>query len=262
MKKFYESIREDSYIYVNRECASHLYPAHFHINPEILVVNKGGYELTVSGRRLTVGEGDIAVIDSYEAHSYDRRLNIKDVDDIVLILPYSLVDKIMQDRQGRRIADPIIHDPTLCEEICDLAEKYLIPEISDTSRQIAATLIVSRIFERANLADKERGGEAALLRSILSYVQENFRSDISRSSIAKELGYTEAHISRVFHSYIGKGISEYVNGLRLAYIDGLIREGDKRSQTELIFEAGFGSQQTYYRARKREYLDPCEEKTK
>ena len=241
MKEFYESIREDSYIYVNRECASHLYPAHFHINPEILVVNKGGYELTVSGKRLTVGEGDIAVIDSYEAHSYDRRLNIKDVDDIVLILPYSLVDKIMQDRQGRRIADPII---------------------SDTSRQIAATLIVSRIFERANFADKERGGEAALLRSILSYVQENFRSDISRSSIAKELGYTEAHISRVFHSYIGKGISEYVNGLRLAYIDGLIREGDKRSQTELIFAAGFGSQQTYYRARKREYLDPCEEKTK
>ena len=251
MKEFYETIREEGSVFVNRKCTSHVYPAHFHINPEILVVNKGGYDLTISGRRCSVMEGDIAVIDTYETHSYDKRYPSDTHDDIILIFPYSMVGKLMEDAQGRRIAEPVIHSPALCAEICELAEKYLIPEVSDRARRAAASLIVSRIFEQAVLEGKKKSGEAALLRSILSYVQDNFRSDISRTAIATALGYTEAHISRVFHSYTGKGLNEYVNGLRLSYIDDCIAGGDKRSITELIFEAGFSSQQTYYRARKR-----------
>ena len=55
----------------------------------------------------------------------------------------------------------------------------------------------------------------------------------------------------IFHTYLGKGLSEYVNELRLSYIDSLIEDGDARSITELIYDAGFGSQQTYYRERKK-----------
>ena len=89
------------------------------------------------------------------------------------------------------------------------------------------------------------------MRRVLSYIQENFRGDVSRKRISSELGYSPEHISRVFHTYLGKGLSEYVNELRLSYIDSLIEDGDARSITELIYDAGFGSQQTYYRERKK-----------
>lgn len=260
MMEFYEKIREEDGIYVNRSCKSHVFAAHFHINPEILVVNKGGYDLTVSGRKYSVTAGDIAVIDSYETHSYDVRHPSDSYDDIVLILPYSLIGKLMTDPEGRYIAEPVIHSPELCREIFDISQKYLLPDVSEATRRSAVSLMVSRIYEKAVMDKKRKGGEAALLRRILSFIQDNFRGNISRGAIAKEIGYTEAHISRVFHSYIGKGISEYVNGLRLAYIDRMIAEGDKRSLTELIFEAGFGSQQTYFRAKKKESVRTFEKR--
>ncbi|MBQ8308818.1 MAG: helix-turn-helix transcriptional regulator [Clostridia bacterium] len=87
------------------------------------------------------------------------------------------------------------------------------------------------------------------IRSILAYIQQNYRAEISRKSIARALGYTEAHISRVFHRYLGVGLAEYINGLRLAYVKKLRANGDTRTTIELIYEAGFNSQQTYYRVK-------------
>ena len=251
MKEFYEKVREENDIYVNRTCTSHVYPAHFHINTEILVVNKGGYDITVCGRKCYVGEGDIAVIDSYDTHSYDRYTGGSDRDDMVMIVPYNLVRNLLQDESGKRISEPVIHAPGLCRELLDIADKYISTDSSPFVRSAAATLIFSRIAELAEFGDKKGRGDAALLRRILGYLQDNFKGDVTRASIANALGYTEAHISRVFHSYTGRGLKEYLNGLRLSYIDECVAKGDKRSLTELIFEAGFGSQQTYYRARKR-----------
>ena len=157
--EFYEEIREEGGIYVKGNSLNHIYPAHFHINPEILVVNKGGYELTVAGRKCSVGEGDIAVIDSYETHSYDRRYPASSYDDMIFIFPYSLVGKLMMDPEGRRISEPVIHSPELCAEICALAKEYLLPQLSETTRRAAATLIISRIFEHAVLGEKKKNGE-------------------------------------------------------------------------------------------------------
>ena len=52
------------------------------------------------------------------------------------------------------------------------------------------------------------------------------------------------------------GIPEYVAKLRLDHVENARQNGDNRSLSALIFEAGFNSQQTYYRCKKK-YL--CEE---
>ena len=108
------------------------------------------------------------------------------------------------------------------------------------------------LAERLEFVESRSGDDRVLMRHILIYIQENYRQNLTRASIARALGYTEAHISRVFHRYLQIGISEYINNLRLAYIARLRADGDKRPTGELIFEAGFGSQQTYYRAKARQ----------
>ena len=249
MKEFYERIRDEGEILLSRS-VSHLFAAHFHLNPEILVVARGGYGITLSGRRYRVGEGCISVMDSYEIHSYDERLGDGEADDAVIVFPHRYLRKFYLRHEGMRIAEPVICDGELCRELLGLADDYL--SAAEPIREAAAELFFAKLEEKLEFCEDKRRGDSALIRRILSYVQDNYTTDVSRSAIARALGYTEAHISRVFHSYLGRGLSDYVSSMRLAHIDRQIAAGDRRSLTELIYEAGFRSQQTYYRARHRE----------
>ena len=58
--------------------------------------------------------------------------------------------------------------------------------------------------------------------------------------MAKALGYTEAHISRTFHRYLGIGIPEYLNGLRLEYIAKQLENGSDQTIENLIYKAFSG----------------------
>ena len=248
MNGFYEKHREEDKSISFQQRNSLSYSMHFHINLEVLLLLRGETTLTTGGENFLVRAGDIAVVDSYEMHAYKDKEN-SDIEAYVLIFPYSYLRRFSAKRKGKGIAYPVVRDEELCQELAFLAGKYLSVQDEDV-KEASADLFLNLLYKRLSFTDAKTRGENALVREILIYVQENFRTNISRRSIAHALGYTEAHISRVFHKGIGKGISEYINGLRLAYIDRLRAEGDNRSTIELLYEAGFNSQQTYYRVRK------------
>ena len=74
----------------------------------------------------------------------------------------------------------------------------------------------------------------------------------SLKNIARKFGYAQAHVSRVFHRYTNTGLPRYVNRLRLNYIETRRRNDPSASLTDLIFDAGFKSIPTYYRARSQD----------
>jgi two-component system response regulator YesN len=252
MNEFYEKHRDDRDSLVINRNGHHIFPAHFHRSPEILLVNKGGYRITVSGVEYEVRAGSVAVIDSFEVHSYDARLSDGEVDDCVIIFPYRHLARLQSYGGEKKIKYPVIYDSELCASLLLLADTHIkgSDSISDAANDLFFTLLDSRL----EYTEAKRSGEGNLVRAILAYIQDNFKGDVSRRHISSVLGYSEEHISRVFHAYLGKGLSDYVNALRLSYIDKCLASGDRRAITELIYEAGFGSQQTYYRVRARERL--------
>ncbi|MBQ8583374.1 MAG: helix-turn-helix domain-containing protein [Clostridia bacterium] len=252
MNEFYEKHRDDSDSLMIRRNGSHIFPAHFHRSPEILLVNKGGYRITVSGAEYEVRGGSVAVIDSFEVHSYDARLSDREIDDCVIIFPYKHLSRLQSYGGKKKIKHPVIYDSELCSSLLLLADTHIKGSglISDAAADLFFTLLDSRL----EYTEAGRSGEGNLVRAILAYIQDNFKGDVSRRQISTALGYSEEHISRVFHAYLGKGLSDYVNTLRLSYIDKCLASGDGRAMTELIYEAGFCSQQTYYRSRARERL--------
>ncbi|MBQ3219170.1 MAG: helix-turn-helix domain-containing protein, partial [Clostridia bacterium] len=64
------------------------------------------------------------------------------------------------------------------------------------------------------------------------------------------LGYSDAHISRIFSLYVKKSLPDYVNELRFKEVNRLI-ENTNGKITDLIFDAGFNSIQTYYRVKSK-----------
>jgi methylphosphotriester-DNA--protein-cysteine methyltransferase len=85
----------------------------------------------------------------------------------------------------------------------------------------------------------------------LFYINQNFKEEINLKILAKQFGYTAEHISRVFNHYLNVSLPEYINGLRLDYVENAIKEGSKENITSLLFSAGFKSIQTYYRAKNK-----------
>ena len=247
MKEFYEHTREnDSRLSVSRN-KPHAYPAHFHLNLEILIVVKGEQEITVSNNKYSAKSGTVVVVDSYEVHSYGNGSHeTEETDDCVVILPFNLLKRFNRMRHDLAISTPVINNPELARELVFIVDKYFTED--DVISEAAVGLFLSLLYKHLSFNERHKKDDSTLIRRILSYIKENYTGDVSRPKIAHALGYTEAHISRTFHKYIGKSISEYVNDLRLKLVRRRISEGEKPS-TDLILDCGFGSLQTYYRVK-------------
>lgn len=249
MEAFYEKMREEKDELNVQRNPNPIFPAHFHLNLEVLLLRKGGYTVRIGDRRQEVGAGSIVVIDSYEIHGYEDCVLQEEQDACVVIFPYRYLQKFNEWRKNFKIDEPVICDETLCDELMRIADTYLTG--SEQIKGAAADLFLARLYERLRFSENKARDESSLVRQILSFIQENFQNDVSRKMIARELGYTEAHISRVFHRSMGKSICEYVNGLRLAYVERLRASGVKRTTLDLLYEAGFKSQQTFYRVQQQ-----------
>ena len=110
---------------------------------------------------------------------------------------------------------------------------------------------MARLGERLTFTEIKGREESSAVREILGYIEENFRGDVSRKTVARALGYSEAHVSRVFHRFMGEGLSAYVNRLRHAYVQRALNLNPERTVMELIEEAGFTGVQTYYRTKNK-----------
>jgi AraC-like DNA-binding protein len=71
--------------------------------------------------------------------------------------------------------------------------------------------------------------------------------------LARKCGASEAHLSRMFTRQIGVSLSRYRNSVRLAKFMGLIRGPEKRTITEAVYAAGFGSYAQFHRVFTKSY---------
>ncbi len=249
MKNFYEQWRDQTKkleIHIN---TPHEYPAHFHSGMEIFLLKKGKYALKINGEKTVMQEGCIAVVDSFQIHSYERLSEVGE--DCVLIIPYFYLNGNFTGK-NRRLKHAVWQDFELCERLFQVLNAYLVGANSQTVQKAGLELFLALLYENKEFSEEKGNNEEELIRKILSYLQENFQGKISREKLSKEFSYAPEHISRVFKRYVGMNLAQYVNALRLNYIENKRNGGDKRTELELLYEAGFQSQQTYYRWKKRE----------
>lgn len=76
--------------------------------------------------------------------------------------------------------------------------------------------------------------------------------ELSLSSVARQCGVSEGHLSRQFHHATGLTFREYLNQVRLEHARGLILHGN-RTITEIAFDSGFHSLSQFHRAFRKVY---------
>jgi AraC-like DNA-binding protein len=84
------------------------------------------------------------------------------------------------------------------------------------------------------------------LDSIISFINENYRDDISREGLASSVDLSPDHLSRIFNTYTGKRINNLINELRVKdSARRLINSDDKI--IDIAFSVGFESVTTFNR---------------
>lgn len=252
---FYEGDRDRSETYHISRSQGHIYPEHFHQNIELFFIKRGSYKLVNNGATYSLVDGDVFFIDSYDIHSFIS--GDSNNDDCVLIIPFKYLNRFNKVRNNKRVITPLIHNQELCNKIISIIDEYILSTEDDYIKDTAIQLILSLILEKLSFGEQNNDGDALIVREILFFIQNNFKSNISREVIAVSLGYTQTYVSKVFNKYIKGGLSNYINKVRLNYIDERLRYDKGATITELIFEAGFNSLETYYRT-KRKYKKASE----
>lgn len=86
----------------------------------------------------------------------------------------------------------------------------------------------------------------------------HFTEELSLSRMAKDLGYSQFALSRVFSSVFHTNFNQYLNDLRLNCALGLLKN-TSLPVTELAMNAGFTSLRTFNRAfKERFHMSPRE----
>ncbi len=78
-----------------------------------------------------------------------------------------------------------------------------------------------------------------VIEQAVSYIRENFASDITLSYLAKRFSVSPEHFSRLFKKETGLGFSKYLNSLRLQYAEQLLRTSDNSNITQIAECCGF-----------------------
>ncbi len=249
MKGYYQSLQDGKKKIEYRIGSTFTFPAHFHNTIEIFIVYSGEYPVSANGKAYTLHGGDIIFFDSYDIHAYSAP-TLPNSKGLVLIIPTNAITSFCSRKVGKKIINPLISDATLCEKVYSLAKTFIIDEEQNqTVRTSATALIVDLIEQHLAFSTASERDETAFMQKLLTYLNDNYKGDTSLSTLSKQFGYTPEHISRTFHAYLNSGIPDYVNKLRLEYVANALKTDKSRKITDLIFESGFNSIQTYYRAK-------------
>lgn len=78
-----------------------------------------------------------------------------------------------------------------------------------------------------------------VIEQAVAYIRENFSSDITLSSLAKNFSVSPEHFSRMFKKETGLGFSKYLNSLRLQHAEQLLKSADGQNITRIAESCGF-----------------------
>lgn len=189
--------------------------------------------------------GDVFFAFPNQPHRYEGS---RQVDAYLLIVPvkrylspyYNLLMKQVPERA-------VLHKGEYDPSIITLAERAFsdMSTASEPVLQGYLLVIVGKLLESLRLRQRQTGTEQALSR-VLHYLNEHYRESITRSGVAKAVGYNESYVSHLFSQTMGTTLPDYVHMMRVEDACHMLKETELTA-TQIATELGFGSIRNFNR---------------
>lgn len=216
---------------------------HWHINSEIIYIEKGELILYINGEPKKCSKGDIYYVPQNYLHSI---LADKSCKYYVLVIGKDLLLSEKDDQlltpiksiiEGKKNIKPIhmksgnTHQALLLPLI-----NKIITEDSTTDifyKIIIKTSIIEffSLLLRYNFGQQEEeiqpfSSQLLTIKSTLDYVTKNYMDKITIKSISKNFGLSEQHFTRLFKQFTGKTFIEHLTYYRLEQAKNLLLKTD------------------------------------
>ncbi|MDE6714789.1 MAG: AraC family transcriptional regulator [Lachnospiraceae bacterium] len=94
-----------------------------------------------------------------------------------------------------------------------------------------------------------------VVKKVIDYIEENLEKEINLDNISKNIGYSKFYLNRLFAEQTGITIYKYLKNRRLTIAAEKLVKTDKPI-TQIAYEAGYDTQQSFSFAFKQVYLYP------
>lgn len=222
---------------------------HWHADMEIVHVSAGTLALTQNGKEHILRTGDVAFIHAeavHGAHPVDCRYEC-------LVFPLSFLfrgergfDRFLDHLAERHCRiRPYPTSPAvraLTNELFDAAKS-----MEDGSRFFVLGALYRLLGEIARLGEydyesegfgERDGKKIARLKKALSFMRENYKSELSLRQIAESVGISTRYFCSFFKDMTGKTPIEYLNAYRIERACDILTETDT-SVTRIAYDTGF-----------------------
>ena len=148
---------------------------------------------------------------------------------------------------------------TLSQSLQKLLRLYYLKREDATYWEVGALYfqIISKLEQKYQMIlAKEKG--LLSKETLLSYLEQNYREDLSIDSLSKQFFVSKQTMSRFFKQHFGKSLSKYLQDKRFLQLEKELSETDQPINT-LVFELGFKNLNSFNRLFKRHYgMSPLE----
>ena len=223
---------------------------HYHNQIEIIYIISGEQTVQINSTDIVLKEGQMAIADSYDIHSYIYR---EGTISTVIVIPIDLMNDYVKYKGNQSLKTNFILDKHAAS-----SAYALIKKIQSCNKGLEVkgliNLMMSKIVSSTGLIKKKsKTFDYALIRRVLEYIESNYMNPISLTQISERFGYTTTHFSHIFNNYMRCNLNEYVNMVRLKQFFELKHKKPHMNLADLAFNVGFMSLPTFYRAFNKKY---------
>lgn len=229
------------------------YPKHLHKHLEFAYVQEGELEMSINGITKVMTNGCCGLVFPNQIHSFNSK---GDVQLMLIICDMEYIDDFFDEINFYELQNPFFHKNTLShygQHILDLlfysAHEKNVPY---TISKGMTCVLLGDIFSALPLTSKKLHTEQNTTEKILLYINDNIRFDLSAQSLAKDLGISSYHLSRIFSKELKMSFPNYVTHQRLTLACELL-ETTQRNVTDIAYDVGFSSSRNFLRCFKNKY---------
>lgn len=211
--------------------------AHFHKAIELCFMISGSADFIIDGKKYNLDEGECIIVMPDQVHSiHTPRFSVVK---IIRFWP-ELVGSFYSEYSNKIPKNPKF---TVNNNI-HITEEHIAIKNLYTLKGLVYTLLSDLCYECHEWTERDSGG--SIIEEMLSFIDNNFSSDISLKSVSAALNYNYSYISRKFHEFIGMSFNDYLHNCRVNNAC-LLLKNTKLSISEIAHETGFSSIRSFNR---------------
>ncbi len=237
-------------IFISYCTESYDFRSHFHRHLEIVYCFSGTQHVRVSDKIYTLQKGDALLIFPNTVHEYIRQ-NAAPTESISLIGEADFFTAVFPELRTKVPKMPFVPAAKVPENAALAFRKMLTAE--DSTELLGWSFVVlSGLMKNLQFLPATPSDSYGIAPKIISYINLHFQESLSIGSLGKVFGYHPSYIAHIFCDRLKTPFRTYLGAVRSEHAARQISETEK-SLTEIAYECGYNSLNTFCRCFKKHY---------